>query len=181
MKEIRSLTKLNATVTIPGSKSITHRAIIAASLADGESLLKNFLKCEDTLYTVNALEKLGVDYSFDGEDLRVKGRGGAFQTAVTEKEIFLGNSGTSFRLLTSLFALGQGKFLMTGTSRMLQRPIGPLVTALNQLGVDAFCVNKDDCPPVLINAEGIRGGSVNIAGDQSSQFSHLFSCLVRML
>ena len=170
MKEIRSLTKLNATVTIPGSKSITHRAIIAASLADGESLLKNFLKCEDTLYTVNALEKLGVDYSFDGEDLRVKGRGGAFQTAVTEKEIFLGNSGTSFRLLTSLFALGQGKFLMTGASRMLQRPIGPLVTALNQLGVDAFCVNKDDCPPVLINAEGIRGGSVNIAGDQSSQF-----------
>ena len=170
MIEIKPLSHIHTTVRIPGSKSITHRAIIAASLASGESLLKSFLECEDTLYTTNALRELGVDIAIKGENLNVKGVGGEFQPAPAKKELYLGNSGTSFRLLLSVVALCRGKFLMTGTPRMLTRPIGSLVTALDRLGVEISCVDQNGCPPVLIRADGIRGGEVSIAGDQSSQF-----------
>ncbi len=170
MKEIKPIFDLNATSTIPGSKSITHRAVIAAGLASGESLLKNFLECEDTVYTANTLKELGVGISFEEENLRVAGTGGLFQPVSDRKEIYLGNSGTSFRLLLSVVALGHGEFVMTGTPRMLTRPIGALVTALNSLDVKASCVEQNSCPPVLIKADGIRGGKTQIAGNQSSQY-----------
>ena len=170
MKKINPISQVNTTVTIPGSKSITHRTIIAASLAKGESLLENFLECEDTLYTANALRALGVKISAEGDNLRVSGTGGKFPVVHSRKELYLGNSGTSFRLLLSVIALGRGEFLMTGTKRMLARPIGSLVGAVKQLGVDASCIEKNDCPPVLIKSEGICGGKVRIPGDQSSQF-----------
>ena len=170
MKEIKSISDLNATSKIPGSKSITHRAIIAASLARGESLLKNFLECEDTVYTASTLKELGVGISFEEENLRVAGTGGIFQPVSDRKELYLGNSGTSFRLLLSVVALGHGEFLMTGTPRMLKRPVGALVTALNQLDVKASCIERNSCPPVLIKADGIRGGKAQIAGNQSSQY-----------
>ena len=170
MKEIKPLSHINTTVGIPGSKSITHRAIIAASLADGESLLKNFLTCEDTLYTANALQEMGVKFSFEDDNLRVSGTGGRFEATASRKEIYLGNSGTSFRLLLSVVALGHGEFVMTGTPRMLTRPIGDLIAALNQIDVEASCVDRNSCPPVLIKADGIRGGKTQIAGNQSSQY-----------
>ncbi len=170
MKAIRPKYRLSATVRIPGSKSITHRAIIAAGLTNGESLLKDFLECEDTLYTANALQELGVNISCEGKSMRVAGTGGKFRPASIRKRLFLGNSGTSFRLLLSVVALCRGEFLLTGTQRMLKRPIGPLVSALKQLGVEVSCVGNNDCPPVLVKADGIRGGSVTIPGDKSSQF-----------
>lgn len=170
MKEIKPLDQLNMTVKIPGSKSITHRVLIAASLAKGESLIKNSLVSEDTHYTANTLRELGAAISFEGEDLRISGTGGRLRSFSARKELYLGNSGTSFRLLLSIVALGRGEFLMTGTPRMLKRPIGTLVAALNQLGVDASCVEYNSCPPVLIKADGIRGGKTQIAGDQSSQY-----------
>jgi len=170
MKEINPRSELHATVRIPGSKSITHRSIIAASLADGESLLQNFLECEDTSYTTSALQKLGVNIFPERKNLRVVGTGGKFDHASITMELYLGNSGTSFRLLLSVIALGRGEFLMTGTPRMLARPVGALVTALNQLGVKASCVKQNGYPPVHVIADGIRGGKVYMAGDQSSQF-----------
>jgi 3-phosphoshikimate 1-carboxyvinyltransferase len=170
MKEIKPLSHLQATARIPGSKSITHRAIIAASLANGESLLQNFLESEDTLYTANTLRELGVNISIEGENLRIIGTGGRLHPESIRKELYLGNSGTSFRLLLSVVALDRGEFTLTGTPRMLTRPIGSLVTALNQLGVKASCINQNSCPPVLVKANGIPGGKVQIAGDQSSQF-----------
>jgi len=170
MKEIKPLHHLNRTIAIPGSKSITHRAIIAASLAKGDSLLKYYLKCEDTLYTANTLQELGANLSFEGENLRISGTGGSLPAASARKELYLGNSGTSFRLLASVVALGHGEFIMTGSPRMLQRPIGALVTAMNQVGVKAECIEQNACPPVLIKADGIRGGKAQIAGNQSSQY-----------
>lgn len=160
---------MRATVKIPGSKSITHRAIIAAGLADGQSVLKNFLECEDTLYTISAIQGLGVNISLEGDSLKVDGRGGRFDPGTARNELYLGNSGTSFRLLLSVVALCRGEFLMTGTKRMLSRPVGSLVSALNRLGVDASCVEQDGFPPVFIKANGIRGGRVLMEGDQSSQ------------
>jgi len=170
MKEVSRLSKLRATVRIPGSKSITHRAIIAASLADGRSVLKDFLECEDTLYTINALREIGAQITIEGVDLKVEGRGGKFGPGSIRKEIYLGNSGTSLRLFLSVAALGRGESLITGTKRMQIRPVGPLVVALNRLGVDASCVEQDGCPPVHIRANGIRGGRVVMEGDQSSQY-----------
>ena len=170
MEEINRPSKLRATVRIPGSKSITHRAIIAASLADGRSVLKDFLECEDTLYTINAMREIGVRITIEGNDLKLQGRGGKFGTGPARKEIYLGNSGTSLRLFLSVAALCRGEVFITGTERMQQRPVGPLVKALNQLGVDASCTEKDGCPPVLIRAKGIKGGKVSIRGNQSSQY-----------
>jgi 3-phosphoshikimate 1-carboxyvinyltransferase len=170
MKEIKTASRLNGTVVVPGSKSITHRALIAAGLASGESVLRNYLDCEDTRYTIHALRELGVSISIEKANLRVKGTGGTFWPTFVRKEIYLGNSGTSLRLLLSVAAIGMGEFLITGAPRMLERPIGPLVTALNQLGVKASCVNHNNHPPVLLKANGIQGGKVRVAGDQSSQF-----------
>lgn len=170
MKKTEVRTHVNSTIEIPGSKSVTHRALISASLASGESLLYNFLKCEDTYYTIDALRQLGVGISIEGESLKVEGRGGKFQPAVTRKELYLGNSGTSIRLLLSVVALGNGEFFLTGTERMLKRPIGPLVTALNQLGAETSCEVRNGCPPVFVRAHGIKGGRVSIPGDDSSQF-----------
>ena len=170
MKIIKSLSHINGITRIPGSKSITHRAIIVASLAGGESRLNNFLECEDTRYTINVLRDLGVNISINGKDLKVSGTGGNFHPLSSRKKLYLGNSGTSFRLLLSVVALGRGEFFMTGTPRMLVRPIGSLVAALNRLGANATCVGHNDCPPVLIKADGISGGKVCIEGRQSSQF-----------
>ena len=170
MKETNIGSDLNATVRIPGSKSITHRAVIAASLADGRSVLKDFLKCEDTLYTINALRDIGVQITIKGNNLVVEGRGGKFGPEWINQEFYLGNSGTSFRLFLSVAAHCRGELLITGTERMQARPVGPLIAALNQLGVDASCVEKDGCPPVLIRANGMRGGKILMEGNQSSQF-----------
>jgi 3-phosphoshikimate 1-carboxyvinyltransferase len=170
MKEIQTRPSIDATVRIPGSKSITHRALITASLARGESHLGAFLACEDTLYTVKGLQELGVEISIDGDQTRVQGRGGEFHSVGGRKEIFLGNSGTSYRLLLSTIALARGEYILTGTPHMHARPIGDLVKALRGLGVEASCIEKDDFPPVSVKAKGIRGGKVEIAGDKSSQY-----------
>ncbi len=161
---------MNAAVMIPGSKSITHRAVIAASLARGTSQIKNFLACEDTLYTINALRELGVQISIDGENIRVSGSGGRFPLASGRKEVFLGNSGTSYRLLLSTVALAKGEFVLTGSPRMHERPIGGLVGALSSLGVKVSSVEQDGFPPVIMQAKGIPGGRAQVAGDKSSQY-----------
>jgi len=177
MKEINPRSKLHGTVRIPGSKSITHRAIIAASLAHGRSVLKDFLGCEDTRHTINAMREIGAKLSVEGNNLKIQGTGGELDTGPTRKEFYLGNSGTSLRLLLSVIALCRGEFFITGIERMLSRPVGPLVSALNQLGVDASCIEQNGCPPVLIRATGIRGGKVLVKGNQSSQFvSSLLLC-----
>lgn len=170
MKEIHPKSSIDASVRIPGSKSVTHRALITAGLADGESLLKEFLPCEDTLFTLSALKELGVQISIEGENTIVSGTGGKFPFAPGRKEIFMGNSGTSYRLLLSTVALARGDYILTGTPRMQERPIGDLVRALNNLGVEASCIEQDNFPPVLIRAKGIHGGRVEIPGELSSQY-----------
>lgn len=164
------LSKSDPVIPMPGSKSITHRAVIAASLARGTSVLHRFLECEDTEYTINALRRLGVRIHKEKNRLIVEGRAGSPCERPVQEDIYLGNSGTSFRLLLSVTALCRGAFLLTGAERMCQRPIGPLVSALNQLGVQAACVNQDGRPPVRIHAKGIQGGKAFVSRDQSSQF-----------
>ena len=170
MKEVRPAEEVTGTVPIPGSKSVTHRALIAAGLAEGESRLHKFLECEDTVFTTHALRNLGIGLAAAGETMIVQGSGGVFTPAAETREIFLGNSGTSFRLLLAVVALARGRFLLTGTPRMHRRPVGELVTALKCLGVDASCSKLEGFPPVALRAAGIRGGKVQISGNRSSQF-----------
>jgi 3-phosphoshikimate 1-carboxyvinyltransferase len=170
MKAVRPLSHLDAAVNIPGSKSISHRALIAAGLAEGESRLHAILDCEDTLHTAAGLRTLGLQVSWEGEEVVVSGNGGIFAPVQGTTTCFLGNSGTSFRLLLSIAALAGGRYLFTGTPRMRERPIGDLVKALKDLGVEASCQEKGGFPPVLIEAKGIPGGRVGIAGNTSSQY-----------
>jgi 3-phosphoshikimate 1-carboxyvinyltransferase len=168
MKEITPLSKIVATIEVPGSKSITQRALIAAALADGESTLLGPLESEDTRYTAAALQQMGVTVKKSREKWTVQGRGGSIVTP--EKEIFLGNNGTATRFLTSVAALGRGTFRISGDERMAERPILPLMEALQGWGVDIVSINNNGCPPLLINANGLSGGRTVLPEGKSSQY-----------
>ena len=136
MIEVRPLRHCDGAVSVPGSKSYTHRALIVSSLADGESVLFNALRCEDTGRTAGALAKFGVEVSWESDHVRVLGRGGVFKA--TDEKIDVGNSGTSMRFLTALAALRKGITFLDGSERMRKRPIGELLNGLGELGVRAY-------------------------------------------
>ena len=175
MIEIRPHRPGPCTVRIPGSKSYTHRLLIAAALADGRSTLTNGLDSEDTRLTRNALSRMGVriEESRDGRGLAISGIGGPpFQGVAPDRPIHLGNSGTSMRLLTAVAALMPGETVLTGTDRMRRRPVGDLLDGLSQIGVSARSVNGDGCPPVAVTppVAGPKGGRVALDCGVSSQF-----------
>ncbi len=170
IKEIIPRSRIETRVRVPGSKSLTHRAFIAAALARGRSRITNFLDCEDTRFTVQGLQSLGVQMEREGEAMIIFGTSGLFSPSSGIKTIYLGNSGTSCRLLLSIAALGRGDYLLTGSSRLQNRPIGELVQALTQLGAGALLSAPNGCPPVTMKARGLKGGKVEISGRQSSQF-----------
>ncbi|TBV81817.1 MAG: 3-phosphoshikimate 1-carboxyvinyltransferase [Desulfobulbaceae bacterium] len=159
---------LRATVEVPGSKSITQRALITAALAKGKSTLIGPLASEDTDYTVRALQAMGIVIDVDREHWRLYGGAGLISAATTE--IYLGNNGTATRFLTSVAALGHGVFLINGDQRMTQRPIGPLMRALKGWGVQIRSINNTDCPPLEIAAAGLAGGRGVLPEGKSSQY-----------
>ena len=168
MIEVRPLSQCDGVVTIPGSKSYTHRALVLSSLADGESLLVHALRCEDTERTVRGLLKFGVEIFWENDDVRVLGTGGEFRA--TEERIDVRNSGTSMRFLTALAALKKGITLLDGDERMRKRPIGGLLNGLRELGVRAYSQEGNDFPPVVVESGGLNGGTARIKGEESSQF-----------
>ena len=167
-RKIHSKDRVEATLTLPGSKSYTHRALIAAALAPGESILANALKSEDTELTAQALAGLGADLDWQGHTVRVLGTGGHLKPVADP--IFLGNSGTSMRFLTAVVALGSGTYRLTGTARLCERPMGELLEALNNLGVQATSEQGNGCPPVTVTGGSFTGGITRLSGAVSSQF-----------
>lgn len=159
---------MEATLTLPGSKSYTHRALIAAALAAGESVVTNALKAEDTELTARALTMLGADLDWQGSTLRVKGTGGLL--APLSESIYLGNSGTSMRFLTAVAALGQGTYRLTGTPRLCERPMGELLEAMSRLGGRATSEKGDNCPPIIVQGGSLTGGKTSLSGQVSSQY-----------
>ena len=168
MIEVRPLSRCDGVVTIPGSKSYTHRALVLSSLADGESLLVHALRCEDTERTVEGLLRFGVEIFWESDDVRVLGTGGKFRAS--EERIEVGNSGTSMRFLTALAALKKGITQLDGNERMRKRPIGGLLNGLRELGVRAYSQKGNDFPPVIVESGGLKGGTARIKGEESSQF-----------
>src|SRR5919107_5899423 len=165
----------DATVTVPGSKSITNRALIAAALADGCSELVGALHSDDTRYMAAALNALGVivESNEANASFRIEGGGGTF--TAPEADFFVGNSGTTMRFLTAALPLGHGRYRIDGVPRMRLRPIAPLIAAVNDLGANARSAAGTGCPPVVVHAAGLRGGQTRMAGDLSSQY---FSALL---
>jgi len=159
---------LAATVTIPGSKSLTNRALIVAALAQGTSTLRGCLIAEDSEVMVRALNQLGIAVEVDGTTFTVSGQGGKIPADEADMDVRL--SGTSIRFLTALASLGQGRYRLDGTTRMRERPIGDLAAALGQLGANVTSEFDNNCPPVIVDADGLAGGTAQIAGDRSSQF-----------
>lgn len=168
MREIKPIDTIEASITVPGSKSITQRALIAAALADGSSTLLGPLASEDTAYTSAALKAMGIRVDDTAPDWQVHGTGGAVATPAGE--IFLGNNGTATRFLTSVAALGQGRFVITGEKRMEERPIQPLMRALEGWGVEIASIRGTGCPPLAIEARGIEGGATVLPEGKSSQY-----------
>jgi 3-phosphoshikimate 1-carboxyvinyltransferase len=167
-KEIKPLEHVEATLALPGSKSYTHRALIAAALALGESILANALKSEDTELTAQTLARLGADLDWQGHTIRVQGTGGHLKPVA--EPIFLGNSGTSMRFLTAVAALGLGTYRLAGTPRLCERPMGELLEALRSLGVLATSQNDNACPPIIIQGGSFTGGRTSLSGAVSSQY-----------
>jgi len=157
-------------VRVPGSKSITNRAVLLAALADGESTLDGVLFSDDTRYMLEAWRRLGieVDVAEGAERCRVRGRGGALPAAAAD--LFVGNAGTAMRFLVAALCLGHGRFRIDGSTRMRERPIQDLLDALGQLGARVRSESGRGTPPVLVEADGLAGGRARIVGSRSSQF-----------
>lgn len=155
-------------VRLPGSKSLTNRALLLASLAQGRSLLENVLDCDDSRHLAEAIAALGVAVQWNKDQRRilVTGAGGPFP--VREGRFFLGNAGTACRFLTAALAATGGSFIVDGDRRMRERPIGDLVRALADLGAEIEA--PGGFPPVKIGARAMRGGRIEIPGTTSSQF-----------
>lgn len=174
MTEQLTLEPINAvagTVNLPGSKSLSNRALLLAALAKGTTRLTNLLDSDDIAFMLEALTQLGVNYQLneDKTECIVQGNNGVFE-ASEKLELFLGNAGTAMRPLCAALAISEGEFLLTGEPRMKERPIKHLVDSLNQLDADIQYVEADGYPPVNIIGKPLKGGKVTIDGSISSQY-----------
>jgi 3-phosphoshikimate 1-carboxyvinyltransferase len=163
---------VDVTWAVPGSKSITNRALVLAALADGETTLTGALESDDTRHMRAALTRMGIAIADAGRDTLVV-RGGRARLHAPDGPLFVGNSGTTVRFLAAVAALVDGKVTLVGDDNMAKRPIRVLVEALRALGASVDC--PTGCPPLTIRGGRLRGGLVRMRGDQSSQY---FSALL---
>ncbi|SLM27475.1 3-phosphoshikimate 1-carboxyvinyltransferase [Desulfamplus magnetovallimortis] len=219
MKSIKKRNLSPCTVTIPGSKSISHRMLICSSMASGVSIVKNILNSDDIQLTISALARMGavitkkgntatsaIKSLVEGDCVEVKGFGGHPTSCIEhsdacsshsdssneyaenysndsrfplgknkadvgdDNEIYLGNSGTSMRLIAGIAGLGKEAFVLTGDERMQQRPMGDLLDALQMAGVSAESRRGDGTPPVIIRGGDAEGGDIILDCSQSSQY-----------
>jgi 3-phosphoshikimate 1-carboxyvinyltransferase len=157
-------------VEVVGSKSYTNRALVLAALARGESLLRGALYSDDTRYMAASLRALGVVVEEDEvqRTFRVQGADGHVPSA--QASCFVGNAGTAARFLPVVMALGHGVYEMDGVARMRERPIAPLLTALETLGVKVECLGHPGCVPLRVQGGTLHGGAVRVPGHISSQY-----------
>lgn len=158
-------------VNVPGSKSLSNRALLLAAMAEGETTLTNLLDSEDIQHMLAALKSLGVKYSLseDKTQCKVKGLGGVFNCE-QPLTLFLGNAGTAMRPLCAALAASNVEVELTGEPRMEERPIGDLVDALLNAGADIQYVKNPGYPPLKIKGRKLTGGQLSVDGSVSSQF-----------
>ncbi|MGK4005499.1 3-phosphoshikimate 1-carboxyvinyltransferase [Sorangium sp. So ce1036] len=152
---------------VPGSKSITNRALALAALADGQSTLEGVLHSDDTRHMRGALEAMGIRITDAGPHTLIV-EGGRARLRAPGRELFIGNSGTTVRFLAALACLVPGEVVLVGDEHMARRPIADLVDGLRQLGVTVEC--PTGCPPLRIRGGRLPGGAITMRGDRSSQY-----------
>lgn len=167
---LQPINKVDGSVQIPGSKSLSNRILLLAAMASGETTITNLLDSDDIRRMLESLTALGVSYQLSDDKTlcKLQGLGRAFNTDAVE--LFLGNAGTAMRPITAALCLGSGDYTLTGDPRMYERPIGDLVDALRELGADIEYLKDANYPPLKIKGTGLNGGKVNIKGNISSQF-----------
>jgi len=171
-KTLEASTKVHGVIKLPGSKSITNRVLLMSALGRGTTKVINPLRSEDTDQMINALIKLGILIKEGGGDnafIEIKGADHNFPNKNTE--LFLGNSGTTYRPLAAVLAMMKGDYYLSGIKRMHERPIKDLVDALEQMGSDIRYEKIQGYPPIIINNSKIKfSGPIQIKGDISSQY-----------
>jgi len=165
-RKIGRISRLDAEVFLPPSKSYTARALIAAALARGDSEIVSPSLSDDSRLLIGALGAFGVRIEAHPGAVRVHGTDGILRTPT--REVNLGNAGTAMRFLSSFAALAPGTTVLTGDTRLTERPIGDLIDALRQGGVRAR--TRDGFPPVTIEGGSFRGGTITVRVNSSSQF-----------
>lgn len=168
---IEPIAKVNGEINLPGSKSLSNRALLLAAFADGVTEIRNLLDSDDIRHMLNALAKIGIKYelSEDKTVCVVTGNAGVFKNTAA-LELFLGNAGTAMRPLCAALCLGEGEYTLTGEPRMEERPIDALIDTLREAGCEIECLKNEGYPPLKISANGMRGGKLSIDGSISSQF-----------
>ena len=163
---------LSGVVRVPGSKSMTNRALPIAALASGTTVLKGALFSDDSRYFIESLHRLGyrVETDESRQQITIEGAGLAPLRHPNGIDLFVGNSGTSARFLAAFVSLGEGRYRIDGIQRMRERPIAALLHALQQVGISAIDEHRTGCPPILIEADGFPGGKISIRGKESSQY-----------
>ncbi len=161
---------LSGHVRLPGSKSISNRALLLAAMAEGRTRLVNLLRGDDTRVMLDALAALGIETREEGNDLIVEGANGPLVRDNRRRRLHLGLAGTAFRPLTAALTLGNGEFELDGVPRMRERPIAHLVEALVNLGAEIEYTGSPGHPPLMVRGSGLNGGEAVIDGTLSSQF-----------
>lgn len=168
--DLAPISRVEGSVVLPGSKSISNRILLLAALAQGQTQVKSLLDSDDVRYMLQALQTLGVDWQQQGDsrDFIVNGVSGQFPNKTAE--LFLGNAGTAFRPLTAALALSQGHYQLSGVARMHERPIGDLVDALVQAGAQIQYLQNPGYPPLAIAPAALSRSVIQVKGSVSSQF-----------
>ncbi len=161
---------LSGEVTIPGSKSISNRALLLAAQAEGRTRIRNLLDSDDIQRMLTALEALGIDVQATAGEHIVTGVAGPLCNRDLELELDLGLAGTAYRPLAAALTAGTGRFLLDGVARMRERPVAPLIDGLRQLGAKIDYLGEEGFPPIRVTGTGLNGGDVRMPGDISSQF-----------
>lgn len=167
---LEPIARIDGELNLPGSKSVSNRALLLAAMAKGLTHLTNLLDSDDIRHMLNALTALGVSYhlSDDRTECKVVGKGGAL-VADGPLTLFLGNAGTAIRPLTAALSLSSHSVILTGEPRMKERPIAHLATALEQGGAKIRWLEESGYPPIELSG-GFQGGDICIDGSLSSQF-----------
>ncbi|MEH2323610.1 MAG: 3-phosphoshikimate 1-carboxyvinyltransferase [Nostoc sp.] len=160
---------VDATVEIPGSKSLTNRALLVAALTQGDSVLENALFSEDSEYFAKCVEQLGIPIRLNPHlaQIQVAGRGG--DIPAKQADLFVGLAGTAARFISALVALGNGEYRLDGVPRMRERPMGDLLTVLQTGGATINFEGNSGFMPYTIYSRGFAGGNFRLKANQTSQ------------
>jgi len=167
---LKKISTVNGKVILPGSKSLSNRALLVSALASGNTKLLNVLKSDDTSRMIEALQKLNVKLNVNANTIDVTGLGGVFKEGLNAIDLYLGNAGTAMRPLCAALSVSEGVFTLTGEPRMMERPIGPLTEALKSIGLRIEYLNNDGFPPLRIRGRMPTSHELSVSGTTSSQF-----------